>query len=442
MRLIILLAGLILLGASQAQAQSQLQLPPPHKVDVQAAQGSGLRELRGKHLRLFTDLPASESVDELPSVFDAAVPVWAKYFGVPLEATATWRVQGFLIKDREKFEELDLLPSDRPNFLNGFAHDRELWLKEQPSNYYRRHLLLHEGTHAFMLEFLKGCGPGWHMEGLAELMGTHYWQSGKLQLAVMPSSREEVPMWGRVKLIRDAVAAGKPLSLSEVMRIDNRRVLTTTEYAWSWALASLLENHPTFQKKFHGLQKTVNRPQLSRRFKQQVGQQDWALLERNWLAMIATLDYGYDFERMNLQERELTELNNNSTTIEVATNRGWQSTGWKLVAGKTYRLTAEGRYQIALDRAATPPMPWACEPGGVTLEYHAGEPLGKLLAALAPLESTSGAGSFLNPLPIGLAGTLEPKVDSVLYLRVNDHPARLNDNKGILKVTITGTTPR
>ena len=47
----------------------------------------------------------------------------------------------------------------------------ELWLHDQPTAYYRRHLLLHEGTHVFMASFLGGCGPGWYMEGTAELFG-------------------------------------------------------------------------------------------------------------------------------------------------------------------------------------------------------------------------------------------------------------------------------
>ena len=50
---------------------------------------------------------------------------------------------------------------------------REFWLFDQPTDYYVRHLLLHEGTHVFMVSFLGGCGPGWYMEGTAELLGTH-----------------------------------------------------------------------------------------------------------------------------------------------------------------------------------------------------------------------------------------------------------------------------
>ena len=44
-----------------------------------------------------------------------------------------------------------------PLFLaNGVTLGSDMWLHDQPTDYYRRHLLLHEGTHAFMIAFLGG----------------------------------------------------------------------------------------------------------------------------------------------------------------------------------------------------------------------------------------------------------------------------------------------
>ena len=42
------------------------------------------------------------------------------------------------------------------------------------------------------------------MEGMAELLSTHRWAEGRLTLNWIPTSREEVPMWGRIKIIKDA----------------------------------------------------------------------------------------------------------------------------------------------------------------------------------------------------------------------------------------------
>ena len=448
MRYLYLSLSFLLVSPPEAQAQ----LPPPHEVDEAAIEKAEIRELRGKHLRLFTDLPPSKSIDELPAAFDAAVPLWCKYFGIAEESVATWRVQSFLIGDREKFDELGLLPTDNQEFLNGFAHDRELWLVEQPSDYYRRHLLLHEGTHAFMLAHLGGAGPGWHMEGLAELLGTHRWQptdgEQPLRLGEMPGSRKNFPMWGRIKLIKDAVKVGKPLTLADVLRIDNRRPLGTEQYSWSWALCWLLENDARFRKPFHTMRRGLDFApdggrRFNRRFRKQFGEQDWRSLEIQWLAMVATMDYGYDHRRMQIEEQKEATLGSGLAKVQVASDRGWQSTGCRLERGKKYQLKATGRYRIALDHTFVPPTPWPCEPGGITLEYHDGQPLGKLMAALVPVEGSASGGksggkraTFASPLAIGLEGLLAPQADSVLYLRMNDHAGRLVDNKGEATVTL------
>ena len=46
---------------------------------------------------------------------------------------------------------------------------------------------------------------------------------------VPASSRDDVPMWGRTKLIRDAVAAGKAWPIERVLAVDNSRSMPTDE---------------------------------------------------------------------------------------------------------------------------------------------------------------------------------------------------------------------
>ena len=154
-------------------------------------------------------MPASDDVDQLPAVFDQAVPQWAEYFQIDESKTTNWQAQACLIGERRRFDALGLMPADNDQFVNGISIGARLWLYDQPTAYYRRHLLLHEGTHAFMATLLGGCGPGWYMEGTAELLATHRLdeKSGRLTLRIMPRSRDEVPMLGRIKLIRDAFAA-------------------------------------------------------------------------------------------------------------------------------------------------------------------------------------------------------------------------------------------
>ncbi len=126
--------------------------------------------------------------------------------------------------------------------------------------------------------------------------------------------------------------------------------------------------------------------------------------------------------------------------ITIAADRGWQSTGWRLQSGKTYSITAAGRYVIARDEIAGDDIlgdsePWPCEPGGVTLEYHDGLPLGMLLGLLRPVDDNRTA-DFSEPFAVGLQASVSPEVDTILYLRVNDWPARLSDNEGTLRASI------
>ena len=110
---------------------------------------------------------------------------------------ADWRMQGYLMRDRDPFRAVGMFPPEREGLVHGYSIDHEMWLTEQPTAYYRRHLLLHEGTHGFMNTLLGTCGPGWYMEGVAELLGTHRWDGKQLTLGVMPTSREDVPGLGR-----------------------------------------------------------------------------------------------------------------------------------------------------------------------------------------------------------------------------------------------------
>jgi len=404
---------------------------------------------------LYTDLPTSPAVDTLPAIFDRAVPQWAQYFGIDPTLVADWRVRAFLIGDRAKFAAVGLLLPDDRSLVHGYATSSDVWVLDQPTDYYRRHLVLHEGTHAFMTKFLGGCGPGWYSEGMAELLATHRLEEKetgvfssdgnatnskankrlpspfllRLTLNVMPRDRREVPMLGRIKLVRDAVAAGQALTLAEVMAIDNHKQLTNEQYAWCWAAAKFLDSHPRYRERFRTLSKQVQDPKFDDLVRREFAT-DWEELLAEWQAYVATLDHGYDFERMAIRFERGTPLGRARRDVLIASDQGWQSSGVWLEAGKTYRVRARGRFQIAAEDGVA----WPCEPGGVTIEYHDGRPLGMLLGAIVP-EDANGA-TFARPLSIGLGCEIMPEVSGTLYLRVNDSAARLGDNRGTLTISI------
>jgi hypothetical protein len=130
-------------------------------LDEARIHSGGIRKLTSEHLVLYTDVPSSREVDRLPAVFDRAIRQWAAYFKIDESKAANWQARAFLVGDARRFGALKLLPAGHEDFENGISSGSDIWLRDQPSDYYRRHLLLHEGTHAFMVAFLGGCGPGW-----------------------------------------------------------------------------------------------------------------------------------------------------------------------------------------------------------------------------------------------------------------------------------------
>jgi len=227
-------------------------------------------------------------------------------------------------------------------------------------------------------------------------LGTHRWKDAQLQLGVMPTDRGEVPMWGRIKLIREASQAGQSLGLQAVLGLGQRRVLTTDQYAWCWGLCNFLDSHPQWQPKFRQLQQHVADAKFNQRFQETFSD---SKLEQEWNAFVATLDYGYDAERMAIVQRNIVERDfwDMAGVERIAADRGWQATGWQLQAGKEYCITAEGRFFMAQS-----PEPWPCEPGGITFEYHEGRPLGMLLGAFC----YANGDTFSEPLGLGLSSTM------------------------------------
>jgi hypothetical protein len=420
-----------ILGLALAMSPWGSPLTAQERPGELAAAAAGLRSVAGKHLTLFTDLPLTAEIESLPTIFDAAVPQWRDYFGIGERRTRDWRLTGFLMGDRRRFQAAGVLPGDLPPFLHGYCRGNEIWFDDQPSDYYRRHLMLHEGVHGFMLTLLGGAGPPWYMEGTAELLATHRWQDGQLTVNYFPENRDVVPYWGRVKLVQDEVAAGRSLSLSEVFRLDSRAHLKNEAYGWCWAAAALLDAHPRFKDRFRSLKREVNRndDRFSQRFERQLGP-ELAELEADWRQFVGELDYGYDVERSAIRRIEAKALSAAGEMVVIAAAAGWQSSGILIQAGEKVSIAASGKYQVGDD-----PKPWLCEPQGVTIEYHRGNPLGMLMAAVAPA-STGEASSPLQDIPIGARRELSFKTSGVLYFRINEASAGLKDNRGELSIAV------
>jgi hypothetical protein len=419
--------------ADLAEQARQREFDPP-VIDEERVAAAGIRKQPGKHLTIYTDLPEAEAGD-LPALFDAAIPLWCAYFGADQAKLADWKIVGHVMRDKARFVQAGLYSDALPPFPNGYSQGSQFWIYDQPSEYYRRHLVLHEGTHCFMNRWLGGAGPPWYMEGIAELLGTHRLDGDKLALAVMPATSDEVPYWGRIKIIRDEQAAGRGMSLVEILRYDNHAHLRNEPYGWCWGTAAFLDGHPATREAFRGLKTKVKDRTIdfSLNFLRQL-EPVWPQVKEDWQLFVLNADYGYDLARAAVVHLPVIKpLPAEGATATLAADRGWQSTGYILEAGRTYALEATGRYDVA-----SGPPAWPCEAGGITLRYERGLPLGMLLAAVRPEVQSGPVTPLASPKPIGLGGRLTPTETGVLYLSINERAAGLADNRGCLMVTVRG----
>ncbi|HZZ30178.1 MAG TPA: hypothetical protein VFE46_19425 [Pirellulales bacterium] len=423
-----------LASAQDVSSANGRQTQPPlfGQLDEAQVRAAGIRKLESRRLVLYTDLASTPDVDELPQVFDQAFDLWCKYFGLDPARYPDWKMRASVIDNPARFTEAGLMPADLPKFLNGYTRGHECWLYNQSIPYYRSHLLLHEGVHGIMFSLLGSHAPPWYMEGMAELLGTHHWQNGKLELPYFPKKIGDVSGLGRIELVQKDVAAGLNKHLSDVMAYDNLAHLHVEPYAWSWAAAAFLDGHPKYRDKFRQMQARLKtRNNFNAELVSAYGD-EFPQLEQEWKVFIADLDYGYDFARTALNFMPGEPLGSQPRHVTVQADRGWQNSAVRLEAGKTYKLAASGRFQVAND-----PKPWISEPNGVSIRYIHGRPMGVLLAAVYAKDSTHQENSFAKPLVVGYGTTITPVETGTLFLRINDSSGELTDNAGQVEVNIT-----
>lgn len=425
------------LSAQILPAQSDLEqmrrinprMPVPIQLDAERIEAQGITAVSGQHLTLYSDLRDEPRCRDLVAAFDAAVPQWGKFFGIPIEKLQPWHLIGFVVEDRERFKAAGLWPGDLPEFPAGYNLGHHLWIFPQAGNYYTRHLLLHEGTHAVMQWYLGGSGPPWYSEGMAEWLALHRWSEGKLELNARVADRDQVDYWGRPKLIRKALEAGRRLRLDELFDFPNSAFRNVESYAWAWAGCEFLARHPLSAKAFAQLPKTANEttPAFSRDFKRKL-RSDWDRLELDWQQFIDELDYGIVADRLAIRPADVSTAET-GWQLRLATDWGWQDSGIKVAAGDQKQIEARGRFVV---RAGEPA--WPCEANGITLEYYRGRPLGELQVAVLPDEPKFNG--VLVPLPVGTSSELTFDRAGTLLFRINESPVRLEDNKGELEIRV------
>jgi hypothetical protein len=395
----------------------------------------GISATQSKRLKLYTDGPL-DRVKTIGPAVDALYDALTEYFGAlpPARDRSEFTVTGYVMADKSKFRNAGLLPENLPPFLNGRHRDLEFWVNEQDTDYYRRHLVLHEFTHCFMYAVDDVNIPPWYAEGMAELFGTHEVDAaGHYRFCVMPDRAENFQGHGRIALVRSETTAGRWKSLDDVERLAPKEYLETPAYAWSWAACEFLNGHPRYSQKFRELGRQTTGFQFKvavRRFFARGGND----LRTEWSLFTHELQDGFDLTRAAIQFQPGKPLADKESghSIDVAADRGWQSGGVVVHKGSEYEVSASGEVTLAKD-----PKPWMSQPQGVSILYSEGRPIGQLLAAIhrEPADA-SAIESMLDQCVIGRDRRFVAPLNGTLYFRVNDHWNSLADNDGHYHATV------
>lgn len=435
----------LLLAAAVASARADDTDAPSHDALAARARRAGLRVLGGEHLTLVTDRPArdGDGVDELPDVFDTAWVAWCEHYGIEADRHREWRAFGCLIVDRERFRAAGLLPDAIPDFTNGHCHADRFWLADQSNPDYRRHLLLHEGVHAFTLTVRRLDAPTWYTEGIAEYLATHRLDGvdGRRRFVStpMPVRAADVEQLGRIERVRSLRVAGRCPGLEEVFATTAAEHRDLSDYAVSWAAVALLARHPRHAAAFAAAERGPLDATFTQRLTTSSGW-DAALADRDFDAFTDEVDYGYDAVRSAVDWSSGRPLAARQL-VAVDGGRGWQNAGWSAARGRRYAFEAEGRCTVGFvndDETATPGEPRRIEStaDGISLRWYRGRPLGRLLVAQW-LEAPPGGGRpRFVVLAEGGGGSFTAAIDGPVFLKINDPPGELADNEDRLDLEI------
>jgi len=408
-----------------------------------SARRAGLRVLEGDHLVLATDRPvrADDGVEDLPRIFDEAWSAWCEHYALDPGLHREWRAFGCLVVDRERFRSAGLLPEKIPDFANGYCHGHRFWMADQSNPAYRRHLLLHEGVHAFTLTLRSLDTPPWYTEGIAESLATHRLDDRdgttcRFVPTPLPLRAADVEQLGRIEKIRALRTAGECPGLGDIFATPGANHRDLSAYAGSWAAVAMLSRHPRHAPAFAAAERGPLDGTFNQRLIQTTGW-DGDQAARDFDAFTDEIDYGYDFTRSAIDWTPGPPLDA-PQHITVDAGRGWQNAGRSLRKGTCYSLAARGRCTVGwlVGTDSVQPVRLESEADGISLRWYRGRPLGRLMVAQWVEKPDDGGRPRFVVLAAGGQGTLTAATDGVVFCKLNDLPGELADNEGQLVVAI------
>ncbi len=400
----------------------------------------GFKRLERGRLTLITDLPIDDELRSWPEVLDQAIAAWTLQWRLDASKSQAWHLTAYLIGDRKRFIESGLAPQV-PSFEDGYQLQDTIFLVDQPSVYYRRHLFLHEATHWAMYRGFGGAGSPWFMEGMADLYGTHRWSDRSLTLGILPRSPAEAPQWGRFKRLQEMLSRDDRPSLRQIVSYTNDAGSRMDRYVWSWAACVFFSNHPRYRDAFFQAAEPPLDYSMAVSQKLLASLDDrWPWVVAEWNGFLADFDFGYEPGRSLplLEDTDWKYLDaKEPIACEVVASRGWQATGIRLRAGESLKLSADGACQVGVGANG---KPWNSQPQGITIRYIRHQPLGRLAATIIPI-TTDEVTKPWQPISVGRDAKLNSETEGLLLLKINETAGDLWDNQGSLRVVLAPLNP-
>jgi len=428
-----LAAAVLLLAGAPLRAQVRLPDDRP-ALNVAELEAAGLKVYRSRHLVLISDAPA-EQCQELPLLVDRFVVALQQLLGplAPAADGAEFQVTGYLMEARERFQRAGVLPEGDFVIRHGRHLGYQFWMNNQPADYYRRHLLLHEVVHCYLMceHGMQDIPPLWYTEGVAEMLATHRLQP--LQFGILPEQLNGFEGWGRITELRRRGAAGQGAGeegvlLDDVLNPASRIFLSDLRYAQAWGLVWLLRNHPELQGQFAGLFRVRTRAEFDV-VTSAVSAEQLQRLGVVWQLMLDSWEEGFDPERsfppLAPEWRLWPTVSSVGQRLEVQAERGWQPSGYWFDRATRVRLSAGGRC-VLQPAGAGGLRAWEAEPAGITIDYAQGRPLGELQVLLVPRKPVV----LPRRISVGAGAELEVAAGTELWLRINDFEGQRRGNSG------------
>ena len=438
--LLTLLAAGARFGGNAEVFADEFRLPDDRPVlDRAKLESCGLSVLESKHLILVTDAPLAE-VQDLPVLADALFVELQRQLGSlkPDLNGRDFQLTGFVIGAKERFEEAEVLPPESVIIRHGRHIGYQFWMNNQSSPYYRRHLLLHEFIHCFMMceHGMADIPPLWYTEGISECFATHELSEDikSSRFGILPATLNGFEGWGRITEIQNNMTelTDTPTQWQSLMSLESVRqpkdinFASDLQYAQAWALVWLIRNHPELKPHFSPMSKARTRGEF-RDVEKSVPAEVWQRLAVLWPPFLASLTEGFEVEHSFPPLNVAASKPPASGKLELQSGKEWQATGVLIKRGATVQLNCTGRYSVH-----NKPRPWISEPPGITIDYVHARPIGEITAILVAPDGSVCSGR----IPVGREGSINAEVDSELWLQVNDSAASRSDNSGTASIEI------